>query len=84
MILFLAVLTSAIAQFHHVDPYRWPGWLMVAMAVLEGFGIVCCFQETRSLAILRSFKLPSVKLWSLKLKSSWKGQFLTVSTEYYS
>ena len=81
--MFLSVvLTSVMAQFHDVDPYRWPGWCVAACGAAYGVLVLTAFRETRPISIEKCKCLP----WngmrnSIKFSSKWKINFL-VSMKY--
>ena len=37
-----------MAQFSHVNPYRWPGWFITALALVAAIIVLLCFSEPRS------------------------------------
>jgi hypothetical protein len=77
--IFLAyVSASVMAQFPDVNPYRWPGWLLTAMASTQVALVLICFRETSTVTWvdISSFKcscLSGLKL-SAQLMSKWKVQ----------
>ncbi|CAI8058537.1 hypothetical protein GBAR_LOCUS31827 [Geodia barretti] len=42
------VVTSVMSTFQDVNPYRWPGWSVTALAAVLGTVVLLCFRETRS------------------------------------
>ena len=76
LFLVSAAFTSVVAQFHDVNPYRWPGWFMVVLAALQALATVLFFWEPREFT---RPKLPHLSLsWvkamklSFQLTSQWK------------
>ena len=79
-IYFLPALTSVMAQFPDVNPYRWPGWFLAALAATQATAVIFCFTETRTFSCSKGFHnrcscLAGLKL-SAQLKSKWKMQLL--------
>ena len=79
--------TSIMAQFDSVNPYRWPGWFIVALALFYIGIALIVFREIRPPPKLKRPKgsvschcLTRIKL-STQLQSDWKMQF-TVSSIY--
>ena len=46
---FPPVLASIMAQFPDLNPYRWPGWFLAALAATQATAVVFCFTETHSI-----------------------------------
>jgi MFS family permease len=71
------VFTSIVAQFPNVNPYHWPGWLMLSLAATQGLAILVLFWEPRPFTtpkIPHLMSLSSSKL-SFKLTGRWKRFF---------
>jgi hypothetical protein len=43
----MLLFTSIVAQFPNVNPYHWPGWLMLSLAATQGLAILVLFWEPR-------------------------------------
>ena len=73
-IILLAVITSLVAQVPNLNPYRWPGWFVVAAALVYALVVVLLFRETRQFALPKHCKTCScareMKL-SAQLSSKW-------------
>ena len=71
---FFPVVTSLMAQFPNVNPYRWPGWFLVALALMYALVMLLIFRETRPYYMPKHCKRCScttgVKL-SAQLSSRW-------------
>ena len=78
---------SIMAQFDNINPYHWPGWFIVALALFYIGIALIVFREIRPPPKLKRPKgsvschcLTRIKL-STQLQSDWKMQF-TVSSIY--
>ena len=78
---------SIMAQFDNINPYHWPGWFIVALALFYIGITLIVFREIRPPPKLKRPKgsvschcLTRIKL-STQLQSDWKMQF-TVSSIY--
>ena len=78
------VLNAVMAKFKDVNPYRWPGWSVTALAVLLGLLVLVFFTETRSLSQVKFSTMKCTCLTGLtlsaQLKSKSKIQFLVSQT----
>ena len=82
-VVFLCIgVSSIVAQFESVNPYRWPGWFVVALALSYAAVSLVVFRDTRDPPKLKRPKgcvvscncLTSIKLMT-QLQSNWKMQF---------
>ena len=83
--MFLSVvLTSVMAQFPDLNPYRWPGWFVAACGAAYGILVLTAFRETRSISILKCKCLPcnGMGTFSRKFSSKWKIDLL-VSMKFF-
>ena len=62
-------LTSIMAQFKDVNPYRWPGWSVTTLAAVMGISVMLFFTETRSLSRLKISNAKCSCLTGLKLSA---------------
>jgi len=75
--IFSLVISSVLAQFPNVNPYRWPGWFVAAMGFVYGTVVVLTFTETRPFTLpkWRCSSLCGMKL-SATLSSKWTIKLL--------
>ena len=77
-------VTSIVSQFPDVNPYHWPGWFMVAVAMIYVIVVTLLFRETHpcSFVLDRTKRISCatrMKL-SLQLRSFSKTRFIVSHT----
>ena len=74
--MFLSVvLTSVLAQFSDLNPYRWPRWFVAACGAAYGILVLTAFRETRPISIL-SVNVYHVMEWELLGKFTTNGRLI--------
>ena len=69
---FMAGVTSIMAQFKSIEPYHWPGWFITAVAVVYAVIVTLTFTEPWPFAQLKGCKCWTGLKLSLELRSGWR------------
>ena len=84
---FLLGINAVMAQFSHVNPYRWPGWYITVLALVAATIVLLCFSEPRSWTCgkgsINCSCITGLRL-SAQLKSKAKTRFMVSSFSYYN
>ena len=76
---FLPGLNAVMAQFSHVNPYRWPGWFITVLALVAATIVLLYFSEPRSWTCgkgcISCSCITGLRL-SVQLKSQAKTRFM--------
>lgn len=75
-----------MAKFEDINPYRWPGWSVTALATVMGLSVILFFTETRSMSQLKVSRpncscLTGLRL-SVQLRSKSIAQYFVSFFKY--